>query len=231
MPKAIIIETNGEIINSTDWKAKSEDVIKKLQEDVFSKINPEDSYVYRYDSYGNVTFKTKRALKKGEIMPSVSPAQITTKLNRYLRIYRPMTSKEAMTLADTDYLEAYGYYLDIISAINEYVTFVADKQTFSAFCNITVDIYNELLSDPKYNQVFSSIEDGFVQSNFSVAEAGLIDNKTVITKLQTKNAGHSLIKSPESITIVNNTKVDRVQIQQKLEKAMGLLNAGKGEKK
>ena len=231
MSKEIIIETNGRIINSTDWEAKSKDVIQKLQDEVFSKINPEDSYLYRYDSYGNITFKTKRALKKGEIMPSVSPAQITTKLNRYLRIYRPMTIDEAKTLEDTDYLEAYGFYLDIISAINEYVTFVADKQTFSAFCNITVDIYNELQVDPKYSQVFASFEDGFVQSNFSVAEAGLIDNKTAITKLQTKNAGHSLVKSPESITIVNNTKVNRVEVNQKLEQLMSMLNPGKGIKK
>ena len=162
-------------------------------------------------------------------MPTISPAQVTTKLNRLLRIYRPMTKEDAETLDDLEYLDAYGYYLYIISHINKFVTFLPDKQTFSAFCNISTDTYNHLLADQRYIQVFSSIEDGFVQSNFVVAEAGLIDSKTAITKLQTKDSGHNLVRNPEAVTINYSPKVDKVLINQQLDKYTAMI--GNNQKK
>ena len=228
MPKEIIIE-NARIVNSTDWKAKSEYIIEQLNETLFKGLTLEDSYNITYDKFGNEVRK-KKQVKKGDVMPDISAAQVTTKLNRLLRVYRPMTTAQAMTMEDTEFLEAYGYYLDIISHVNNYVTFIGDKQMFSAFCNITTDTYNELLTDPKYSQVFASIEDGFVQSNFSVAQAGLVDGKITVAKLQAKDAGHSLVKSPESITIVNNTKVDKVLVNQQLDKFLGMTKQIGGKK-
>lgn len=227
-----IIFDDGEIINSTDWEKKANSVIKRLDDELFSLIDSDECYDYKYDKYGNVLSKTKRKLKKGELMPTISPAQVTTKLNRYLRVFKPMNTAEAMSLLDTDYLEAYGYYLDIISHINEYVTYIGDKQTFSAFCNISVDTYNDLLSDANYCQVFASIEDGFVQSNFAVAEAGLVDSKTTIAKLQTKNAGHNLVKNPESLTLIqNNNVVDEQKMDLLLSKFDGMTKKIGGGKK
>lgn len=226
MPKELIFD--GEtLINSTDWETKSKNIIEKLDKELFDNIYDDDLYDYKYSKEGDLMSKTKRHLRKGEMKPTISPAQVTVKLNRYLRIYKPMTSEEAMSLEDTDYLEAYGYYLDIISHINQYVTFLGDKQSFSAFCNITVDIYNEFLVNQRYAQVFSSIEDGFVQSNFAVAEAGLVDSKTTIAKLQTKNAGHNLIKSPESITIIQNNKINTSSIDAMYEKYLGMVQKPK----
>ena len=221
MAKELIFD--GEVlINATDWKAKSEHIIAKLDEELFNNVNKWDTYDMRYDKDGNLLSKTKHKVKKGELMPTISPAQVTTKLNRYLRIYRPMTLEDAMSLEDTDYLEAYGYYLDIISHINIYCTFLGDKQTFSGFCNISTDVYNELLHEPRYTQVFSSIEDGFVQSNFVVAEAGLVDSKTTIAKLQTKNAGHNLIKNPEVTAINVTNKINTSGIDAMYEKYIGV---------
>lgn len=222
MSKELILEKDGRIVNSTDWKSKAEDVIAKLDTELFNEIYDDDLYDYKYDKDGNLTSKTKRRLKKGEMLPTISPAQVTAKLNRYLRVYRPMSLDEAMTLADTDYLEAYGYYLDVISHINKYVTFLGDKQSFSAFCNINTSVYNDLLAESGYSQVFSSIEDGFVQSNFAVAEAGLVDGRTTIAKLQTKNAGHNLVKNPESITLVQNNHINTSQIDDMYAKFIGI---------
>ena len=229
MPKNIIIE-DGQIINSNDWEGKSKKVIEALDKELFENIDMDDAYSYKYDKDGKLIAKTKRSVKRNEILPTISPAQVTTKLNRLLRIYKPMTLKEAMTLEDTEYLKAYGYYLDIIFYINKYTTFLGDKQTYSAFVNISTDTYNELLTDQRYCQVFASIEDGFVQSNFSVAQAGLIDNKTTIAKLETKGAGHSLIKSPEAVIINYNPKVDKTLINEKLNKFLSMTKPQKENK-
>ena len=220
MPKEIIIE-NARIVNSTDWKSKSEYIIEQLNETLFKGLTEESSYNIKFDQFGN-EIKTKKQIKKNEVMPIISPAQVSTKLNRLLRVYRPMTTADAMTMQDTEFLEAYGYYLDIISHINQYCTYIGSKQEFSSFCNINTDTYNTLLGESAYSQVFASIEDGFIQSNFSVAQAGLVDTKTTITKLTTKNAGHSLKKAEESITIVNNTNVDKVLVNQQLDKFLGM---------
>lgn len=221
MAKQLIID-GDQFIDSTDWETKSKNIIEKLDKELFDNIYDDDLYDYKYDKDGNLTSKKKRRLTKGEVKPAISPAQVTAKLNRFLRIYRPMTSSEAKMLSDQDYLEAYGYYLDIISHINEFVTFLGDKQSFSAFCNINTTIYNELLTDAHYSQVFSSIEDGFVQSNFAVAEAGLVDSKTTIAKLQTKYAGHNLVKNPESINFYQTNTINTSSIDDMYAKYIGI---------
>lgn len=221
MPKELIFD--GEtLINATDWKAKSEHIIAKLDEELFDNVNEWDTFDTRYDKEGNLLSKTKHKVKRGEVMPVISPAQVSTKLNRYLRIYRPMTLDEAMSLEDTEYLEAYGYYLDIISHINIFCTFLGDKQSFSAFVTLTTSVYNELLAHPKYSQVFASIEDGFVHTNFTVAEAGLVDGRTTIAKLTTKDAGHNLVKNPEVTTINVTNKINTANIDAMYEKFLGV---------
>lgn len=215
--KPIVIDKDGEIIKPTDWANKSAKLIEELGNSIFAGMTKEDSYNYKVDKWGN-EIKTKKKVVKNEIMPDISPAQVSTKLNRLLRIYRPMSIVEAKALDDTDYLEAYGYFLDVISYINEYCVFLADKQTFSSFCNITTDVYNELLGDPNYTQVFKGFEDDFVHSNFAVAQSGLVDAKTTITKLQTKEMGHNLVRNPESITYNVTNNVDKQQVLLALDK-------------
>ena len=222
MPNKIIID-GEKIVNSTNWAGKAQEVIEKLDNELFSTINYEDMYAKKYDKDGNEIARVKRAVKRNEIMPTISPAQVITKLNRYLRVYRPMTLDEAKTLIDLDYLDAYGYYLDVISHINTYCTFLGDKQTFSAFCNLSSDVYNQLITDPLYMSVFSSIEDSFVSSNFTVAQAGLVDSKTTIAKLQTKEAGHNLVKSPENVTVIQHNHIDKQLINDRLAKFASMI--------
>lgn len=213
-----IILDGDEVINSTDWENKSKNIIKKLDEELFDSIDEIDSYDIRYSKDGDELSRTKHKVRKGELMPTISPAQVSAKLNRLMRVYKPMNSSEAKSLDDVEYLKAYGYYLDIISHINKYITFLGDKQLFSAFCNITSTVYNELQKDARYCDVFASIDDGFIHTNYEVSQAGLVDSKTTIAKLQTRDAGHSLVKSPDSLTIVQNNKIDKVSINEKLDR-------------
>ena len=56
-----------------------------------------------------------------------------------------------------------------------------------------------------------------------MAEAGLVDSKTTIAKLQTKNAGHNLVKNPESLTLIqNNNVVDEQKMDLLLSKFDGM---------
>ncbi|MGN0960582.1 MAG: hypothetical protein ACI4PF_00115 [Christensenellales bacterium] len=215
MPKKIIID-DDQIVNSTDWEGKANKIIAKLGETLFNKLDEQQTII---DEETGETKPIKKANKfaKNMIKADLQPVQVTSKLNRLLRIYKPLSIIEARTIQDIEYLKAFGYYCDIISYINEYLVYMPDKQTFCAFINITTDIYNEFLGDPNYMQVFMSFEDSFNSTNFLAAQAGVVDGKVTITKLQTKDAGHNLVRNPEALTINNYNAIDKQQVNLKLE--------------
>lgn len=217
MPKEIIIE-NARIVNSTDWKSKSEYIIEQLNKDIFDNISEFDSYNIKYDKDGNELSRTKRQVKKGEIMPSVSATQVASKLHRLLRVYKPMSYQDALTLDNEEFLTANGYYLDIIFHINKYLVYLPSKQGLCSFLNITVETYNELLQNPTYCETFKSFEDSFVDTNFASAQAGIVDTKTTVAKLQIKDAGHSLKKAEENIIYNINNGINKEQVHSMLEK-------------
>lgn len=221
MPKELIFD--GEtLINATDWKAKSEHIIAKLDEELFDRICDDDLYNYRYDKDGCVSSKTKIKLGKGEIKPVISATKVMTVLNRLLRIYRPMNSSEAQTLAPEEYIEANLYYLDIISHINDYIVFVPSKQSLSAFLNISVTTYNELLVDPRYTEVFKSFEDGFVDTNYISAQSGMVDSGSTLAKLTTREAGHDLVKNLDFVKVNVTNKINTSSIDAMYEKFLGV---------
>lgn len=237
MPKKIIID-DDQIVNSTDWKSKAKKIILELGASLFNKLDDNDIATieeFEQQKRGRgrpPTAKKPTKFYKNTIKADLQPMQVTAKLNRLLRVYKPLNSMEAREIADTEYLEAFGHYCDIISYINEYLVYMADKQSFCAFCNITTDIYNEFLGDPNYCQVFKSIEDSFVQANFASAQAGIVDGKVTITKLQTKDAGHDLVRNPEAITVNNYTAIDKQQVNLRLAQFEAMTRQiGRGDKK
>lgn len=220
---AIIPKFNSDnSIKPTDYEQKVKDIIKKLEEHLFYKLNKEEVNV---EEENGVDKKKNNKYYKNQILPDLTPLQVNAKLNELLRIYRPMNMAEAKALNDENYLEALHYYMILMSYINQYIGIVPSKQTFCAFANITTSVYNELLQDPNFNQVFNSIEDYLIDANFTSSQAGLVDNKTTISKLQMKDAGHNLIQSPEAITFVNNNKIDKQQVNLQFDRLEGIIKS------
>lgn len=221
MQKELIFD--GEtLINSTDWKAKAEHIIARLDEELFDKLSEDDSYDIRYSKDGEELARTKKRVKKGEIMPIISSTKVATLLNRLLRIYKPLNYNEAQAIEPNEYIEANLYYLDIISHINDYIIFLPSKQSLSAFLNISVDTYNDLLMNPVYSEVFKSFEDGFVDTNYISAQSGVVDSKSTMDKLTTKYAGHSLKKADETIVYNVTNKINTSSIDSMYEKYLGV---------
>lgn len=212
MPKDLILD-NGRLVNATDFEAKANEIITSLQNTLFKDINEETATVHISTGWGEKSYK--KSFTKGEILPFLNTSQVNAKLNELLRIYKPMSLVDAKTLQDDEYLDAFRYYMTIITFINKYIVFQPSKQTFCAFANITTSIYNDLIGDISYSQVFGSIEDYFIDSNFTSAQAGLIDSRTTLQKLQTKDAGHNLVKNPESLTVTQNYILDKQEVNKK----------------
>lgn len=215
-----IIMDGDKVINATDWKAKSEDIIAQLNEQLFDKIEEEDTYDIKYKD-GLETSRTKKRVKKGEIMPLISATKVATVLNRLLRVYKPLTYKDALAIEPKEYLEANLYYLDIISHINDYIIFLPSKQSLSGFLSISVDTYNELLAHPAYSEVFKSFEDGLVETNYISAQSGIVDSRATMTKLQTREAGHNLVKNVDFVKVNVSNQINTSQIDDMYAKFIG----------
>lgn len=229
MAKDIYIDDN-EIINPIDYEKKYNDIVKELWEGLFCNLNAGKADKIVLDETGNVIGEQKgtptQKFSKDAIMQDIQPAQVAIMLNRLLRRYRPFSLADAKRLTPEDYLCAYEWFCKLMEYINKYIVFIPDKQTYSAFVNITDDIYNELLIDQTFGSTFKSIDNGFISTNFVGAQAGIIDSKSTISKLQTRDAGHNLIKNPEAITFNNFQTIDKMQVNAQLEKWKAMASIG-----
>lgn len=230
MSKRIFVEYDN-TIDPMDYKSKLEYIINILEDEVFSNAIETSEKLENLTNEENEKSQPRKTFKysKNEIMPTLTPMQVNAKLNELLRMYKPMNLEEAKKVKDTEFLVALKWYMHLISYINKYLAFLPSKQTFCSFANITSYIYNELLQDINYSAVFNSIEDYLVDANFTSSQAGIVDSKTTIAKLQTKDAGHNLVKSPESLVINNYNTIDKQQVNMKLDRIMS--NALLGNKK
>lgn len=238
MRKKQVIFDEGEMITPTDYEKKYKVIVEELDKDIFADLLPDkEMHLEIKDDDCEVKEtkqkkEVKRKFLKNEIVPLLTPMQVSARLNELLRVYKPLNLEEAKTLEDKDYLEALKWYMKLITYINEYLVFLPSKQTFCAFANITTSIYNELLQMPSYTQVFNSVEDYIVDANFLSSQAGIVESKTTLTKLQTKDAGHNLVRNPEALTINTFTQIDTQEVKQRLERWRSMANIGySGEKK
>lgn len=218
--KEVILD--GErVVNATDYKAKSEAIIAELHEQLFKDFTQENTTNEIMDKNGNL-MQYKKKYSKNDIMPIIQPIKVTMLFNKLLRKYKPMTESEATTIEPEEYLEAFGYYSDIIAHINDYINFMPSKQTFSAFVNITSTTYNKLLTETRYAQVFGSIEDSMVDTNYYASQTGMVDSKTTLAKLETKDAGHNLVKSPDNFVFAPKVSFNTDEVEKKLKYFAGM---------
>jgi hypothetical protein len=198
-----LIELVGEPLNPTDYEAKYNRIVEELQASVFDGIAHDDFYDIFYDKQGN-EIRKKHSTKKNELKPVLTPSMVDFKLQSLLRQTIPMGDDEIFDLPQETYLDAFRWYFELMYFISSYITLTPSKQGYCAFVGITVAQYNELLGDLHFSGVFNSIEDGLLQNSFVAGESGLVDSKTVATRLQAKAVGHN-VKKADEVNIYNQT--------------------------
>lgn len=220
----------SDLIQPTDFEKKCNSVLADLYESLFRRVdNPYGEDEIEENSTNKAPKKKKYA--KNEITPLLTPVQVNSKLNELLRIYRPFTTSEAKEQPDFVYLQAFRWYMHLITEINRYIAFLPSKQTFCAFANITVATYNELLYDTNYAQVFSSAEDYFIDSNYTSAQAGIVDSRTTIAKVQMKDSGHNQVKNPDSIGSITVNQIDKDKVNLELDRFIAMIDTKKSKTK
>lgn len=203
----ILMDENGNVINKpVDYVARRETIQKELDERIFSRINDDDIYDRRYDKEGNETSVKKRVVKKNEMLPAVTASRVQSVLDSILILEEPMDLATAKSIQPEEYRKACSEYFKLVSYINQYVPFRANKQTYCGFIGLLNDDFETLISDTLYGNTFKRIRDSFVGSAFVDSSSGLYDSKAIIAESQTRGDGLNLIKNPEQINYsVNNT--------------------------
>lgn len=226
MGKHYIIDGDN-IIEPTDYEGKYNEVVAKLDE-LFGDLTQENTT--QTNVYGT-QFKVQ--FRKNEIMPKLSPMQVSTKLNECLRLYRPLSLAEVRQLAPDNLQNAFVWFMKLTSYINQYLTFVTDKQMFCAFLGTTVAVYNDLLAEPAYGEILGGVEDYLISLNFTASQSGLTDTKMTMAKLQTNSQGHGLTKQIDSIPNVTINVLNKGKIDESLAKFKALTRGGNngGKKK
>lgn len=221
--KPIEIQDETPIL-ATDYEAKYNRIVGALQESVFDGIDPDDYWDISYDKMGN-EIRKKRATKKNELKPVLTPSMVDFKLQSILRQTMPMSDDEVYALEPANYLTAFHWYFELMYFISGYITLTPSKQGFCAFTGITVAQYNELLGDTHYSAVFNSIEDGLLQNSFVAGESGLVENNTLKTRLSAKSVGHNVRKAEDTVIYNQTVQITQEQMFAELEEHRKLTGA------
>jgi len=130
--------------------------------------------------------------------------RLAAKVTAYLRSYPPLTKEEQSMLTVADIRECQKQYMDLVAIINESFDFSANKQDFCALLGITVRDFNNLGKDGRDEEMTllkDNINDYLNGMGFHAAENGNLNDKSVLTRLQTKEAGQDQVKNELSVNI------------------------------
>jgi hypothetical protein len=215
------IELEGEPISPTNYEAKYNRIVEELQASVFDGINPDDCWDISYDKIGN-EIRKKRATKKNELKPVLTPSMVDFKLQSLLRQTMPLGDDQIFDLPQETYLDAFRWYFELMYFISGYITLTPSKQGYCAFVGITVAQYNELLGDLHFSSVFNSIEDGLLQNSFVAGESGLVESKTLAARITAKGVGHNVRKAEDTVIYNQTVQITTEQMLAEMEEHMKL---------
>lgn len=222
--KEIVVSIQGEPVAQTDYEAKYNRIVQELQSSVFDGIDPDDYWDITYDKAGN-EIRKKRATKKNELKPVLTPSMVDFKLQSLLRITLPLSDDEVYNIDPIVYLDALHWYFELMYFVSGYITLAPSKQSYCAFVGMTVAQYNELLGDVHYSAVFNSIEDGLLQNAFVAGESGLVENRMLTTRVQAKAVGHNVRKTDDTIIYQQSAQLTPELMKAELEEYKKLTGA------
>jgi len=224
------LKTDG-VITPTDFKRKSEKIIKELKATVFN-LTEEDCEETCSTASGS-TYKKKKQTRKNEIKPTLTPTMVNCKLDQLFIRFMPLTDEQLQTIEPDEFLQAYDYFMDIMLVVNSYILLTPTKPLFCGFVGISEYDYNNFLNDLVYERVFKFIDSRIVGCSQASAESGLVNSTAINTRLQTKDVGHGLVKNGEAIVFnqQNNLSIKEITSDlTRLEEIAGIAKKLKNSK-
>lgn len=156
--------------------------------------------------------QTKKGAKKVNLR-TISPYTMKCELYRALAQFKSIDNSIANEATAEQIMRLFSDFLELVSWLNEFGTFIPSKQIFSAFSGISSTAYTYLMTDgyDEQKEAMFAIENFLIDMNMEAATNGIAKERTTEFRLRAKNAGHGVRTSTVADDIID--KADDIMSQ------------------
>lgn len=161
-----------------------------------------------------------RGAKKAT-MKTISPYTMKCELYRALAQFKFIDNRIANEATAEQIMRLFSDFLELVSWLNEFGTFIPSKQIFSAFSGISTTAYTYLMTDgdDEQKEAMFAIENFLIDMNMEAATNGIAKERTTEFRLRAKNAGHGVRTSTVADDIID--KADDIMSQADYNRLLG----------
>lgn len=175
--------------------------VKEALEPIFNDLN--EKYLADYE------YKTSRGAKK-VVLQTISPYTMKCELYRALAQFKSIDNSIANEATAEQIMRLFSDFLELVSWLNEFGTFIPSKQIFSAFSGISPTAYTYLMTDgdSEQKEAILAVENFLVDMNMEAASQGMAKERTTEFRMKARgSAGHGIRTATTVDDIVDNAKV------------------------
>ena len=142
-------------------------------------------------------------------LKTISPYTMKCELYRALAQFKSIDNSIANEATAEQIMRLFSDFLELVSWLNEFGTFIPSKQIFSAFSGISTTAYTYLMTDGDSDQreAILAIENFLVDMNMEAATNGLAKERTTEFRMKARgSAGHGIRTATAVDDIVDDAK-------------------------
>ena len=186
--------------------------VKEALEPLFT--NMQDKFWKEYEK------QVEKGMKKVNLR-TISPYTMKCELYRALSQFKSIDNSIANEATAEQIMRLFSDFLELVSWLNEFGTFIPSKQIFSAFSGISSTAYTYLMTDgdEEQKEAMFAIENFLIDMNMEAATNGIAKERTTEFRLRAKNAGHGVRTSTVADDIID--KADDIMSQADYNRLLG----------
>ena len=150
----------------------------------------------------------KNGNKKAKLK-EISPYTIKCEFYKVMSKFKTIDNSVANNATAEQIMMIFSDFLELVSWLNEFGTFIPSKQIFSAFSGISPTAYTYLMTDgdDEQKQAIFTIENFLVDMNMEAASQGMAKERTTEFRLKARgSAGHGIRTATAVDDIVDDAK-------------------------
>lgn len=174
--------------------------VKEALEPIFEGMREK----YLGECYEAIERGAKKAVPK-----VISPYTMKCELYRALAQFKSIDNSIANEATAEQIMRLFSDFLELVSWLNEFGTFIPSKQIFSAFSGISSTAYTYLMTDgdSEQREAILAIENFLVDMNMEAATNGLAKERTTEFRMKARgSAGHGIRTATTVDDIVDDAK-------------------------
>ena len=142
-------------------------------------------------------------------LKTISPYTMKCELYRALAQFKSIDNSIANKATAEQIMRLFSDFLELVSWLNEFGTFIPSKQIFSAFSGISTTAYTYLMTDgdEEQKEAILAVENFLVDMNMEAASQGMAKERTTEFRMKARgSAGHGIRTATTVDDIVDNAK-------------------------